>query len=489
MIVDMFVDAVGRAPRRLAVADGRSSLKYSQLLALSLVLKRIVERETQCERVGVLLPASAAFPATLMGILWASRVAVPLNFLLSEQELSHIVTDAGLDLILSVRHFQPLAANLPARMLFLEDLGLKRRVLLASLRSKPRTPAVAADDTAVILYTSGTTALPKGVELTHRNLFTNCQNTIESLGIEQGQVFLNVLPPFHVFGLTGTVLVPIALGATVHAIPRFSAVTAFKTIEAGGVTILMAVPSMYAAMLRTKSARRSALESVQLAVSGGEPLSDSVRDQFQERFGISLRQGYGLTETSPVIAVCGATVWKDGTVGRPIRNTVVTIVGENGEQLAPGEDGEICVRGPGVMKGYYKQPAETAQLMDPAFGFRTGDIGHLDADGFLVITGRSKEMMIIGGENVFPREIEAALEATAGVLQAAVIGVPDDLRGEAPVAFVIPQEGAAVSEQSLRESVKACLAGFKVPKRVVIRADLPTGPTGKILKRKLEPLL
>lgn len=489
MIVDMLVEAAEDYPRRVAVTDSTASIKYSALHTLSAVFKRIVEKETQCERVGVLLPACAAFPATLMGILWASRVVVPLNFLLSAEELAAIVKDAGLDLILSVRHFRALGEQLPARMVFLEDLSLKRRAIVASLLSKPKLPKPQEDDTAVILYTSGTTGMPKGVELTHGNLESNCRNSIHTLEIERGHTFLNVLPPFHVFGLTCSVLVPIALGATVHSIPRFSPASTLRTISQAGVTVMMAVPSMYGAMLRGKSVRADSFASVQLAMSGGEPLPGRIRQDFEKRFGVVIKQGYGLTETSPVIAVSGLSAWKDGTVGRPIRDTAVTIVGPDGKPVPPEQDGEIVVRGPGIMKGYYKRPEDTAQIMDAQFGLRTGDVGHLDKEGFLVITGRSKEMLIVGGENVFPREIEAALEADAGVLQAAVIGVPDNLRGEVPAAFVIPLDGRDLSEQALRESVRTRLAGFKVPKRIIIREDLPTGPTGKILKRKLAALL
>jgi long-chain acyl-CoA synthetase len=176
-------------------------------------------------------------------------------------------------------------------------------------------------------------------------------------------------------------------------------------------------------------------------------------------------------------------------VGKTIRNVEVRIVGPDGQEMPIGKDGEILIRGPGVMKGYYRKPEETRRVLDDDGWFHTGDIGNLDGDGFLYITGRAKEMLIIGGENVFPREIEAVLEAHDAVLQAAVIGVPDEMRGEAPVAFVIPVEGARVDEQDLRNFAKQSLAGFKIPKRVEIRSDLPIGPTGKILKRRLRELL
>jgi len=251
----------------------------------------------------------------------------------------------------------------------------------------------------------------------------------------------------------------------------------------------MAIPSMYAAMLRTKSATSESFATVTLAISGGEPLPDSVRESFQTRFGVRLRQGYGLTETSPVVAVSTLAATRDGAVGQAIPHAELRIADAEGKEVSRGQDGEILVRGPGVMKGYYQQPEETRRVVDADGWFHTGDVGRLDSEGFLAITGRAKEMLIVGGENVFPREIEAVLEMHEAVLQAAVIGQSDDLRGETPVAFVMPRKGAEVTELELRNFAKQSLAGFKVPRRVIIREDLPAGPTGKILKRRLRELL
>lgn len=489
MLVDALLDANRRSPQTLAVDDRAGPLSYRRLTLLASVLRDVVRCRTRCARVGIMLPASSAFPATLFGVLWSLRVAVPLNFLLNADELARIVEDAGLDLVLTIRHFKDLAERLPAQALFLEDLPLKRKTLLAMLRRLPPPPPVDPQATAVMLYTSGTTAEPKGVELTHSNLYTNCLDAIDSLAIDPAQKFLNVLPPFHVFGLTANVLVPVVLGATVYALPRFSPSTVLKTVADKKVSIVMAIPSMYATLLRTKSSRPDAFRSVSLAFSGGEPLPDSVRVGFEERFGVTLRQGYGLTETSPIVAACSAEAQREGTVGRPIRNVEVRIVGPEGRDVSACQDGEILVRGPGVMKGYYNKPEETRRVIDEEGWFRTGDIGHLDAEGYLTITGRAKEMLIIGGENVFPREIEAVLETHDAVLQAAVIGVSDELRGETPVAFVIPRPGSEIDEQQLRHYAKQSLAGFKIPKRVYIREELPQSPTGKILKRRLRDLL
>lgn len=489
MLVNALLESTRKYPQSLAVADGLRSFTYKQLTRFASVMRNIIRSRTRNDRVGIMLPSSSFFPAVLFGTFWSLKTAVPLNFLLNAEELSPIVKDAGLDVIITIKYFSKLAERLPAETIYLEDLPLKRKMIFSMVWPVPQAPKVDPESTAVLLYTSGTTAQPKGVELTYHNLYSNCTDTIASLHIDRHHSFLNILPPFHVFGLTANVLVPVVLGASVHAIPRFSPSTVIKTIRKKHITSMMAIPSMYAAILKAKSATPDTFQSVTLAISGGEPLSESVRTKYEEQFNLILRQGYGLTETSPVISACSIEHHRDQTVGRPIRNTKIRIVDENGLDLPVDHDGEILVNGPGVMKGYYNKPEETAKVLDDQRWFRTGDIGRLDQDGFLSITGRVKEMMIIGGENVFPREIEAVLEAHEGVLQAAVIGVPDDLRGEAPVAFVLSEHHASLDEQSLRSYAKQSLAGFKVPKKIMIREDLPTGPTGKILKRRLRELL
>ncbi len=489
MLVDALLDAARGSPKALAVDDGVRAVSYRQMARLALVMRGIVSRETDCERVGIMLPASAAFPGALFGALWASRMAVPLNFLLRGEELARVVRDAQIDVILTIKHFRELVGQLGVRAVFLEDLPLKRKMLLATLRGLPAPPQPDPQATAVILYTSGTSAEPKGVELSYRNLHSNCVDAIASLDIDPRQSFLNVLPPFHVFGLTANVLVPVFLRVPVYALPRFNPLHAIRLVAQRRISVVLAIPSMYAAMLRSKSAGADSFRSIYLAISGGEPLADSIRDGFQQRFGVTLRQGYGLTETSPVVSACSLHAYREGSVGKPLRNVEVRIVSTEGTNLPTGQDGEILVRGPNVMKGYFRKPEETRRVIDTEGWFHTGDIGRLDADGFLFITGRVKEMLIVGGENVYPREIEAVLETHEAVLQAAVIGMPDGLRGEVPVAFVLPRPGATPTAEELRAFARQKLASHKTPRRVEIRDDLPTGPTGKILKRKLRDLL
>jgi len=485
MLVEMLIQAARNRGQVEAVTDQSRGLTYTRLLRLARVMRDLVAATTDRLRCGIMLPASVPFPACLFGALWANRTAVPLNFLLAPAELAEIVSRAELDLIITTRHFETLADQLPARAVYLEDLPLKRKLAVATVRRMPAVPAVAPDETAVLLFTSGTAAAPKGVELTYHNLQSNCTDCIATAHMTPDHRFLNCLPPFHVFGLTANVLAPVALGASVFCVPRFSPAAVIDAIRRQRISIMMAIPSMYGAILRSKSAPAELMNDVYLAVSGGEPLSETLRRGFEDRFGTRLLQGYGLSETSPVCTLELPWAKKDGSIGRAVRNVSVRIADNENKPCPTGTDGEIQVKGPNVMKGYYRDPDATTEVMTEDGWFRTGDGGRMDAEGFVTITGRLREMMIVGGENVFPREIEAVLEKHPAVDSVAVIGVPDASRGEVPTAFVIPREGSEVTENELRSFAREHLAGYKVPRQVHLADELPRGPTGKILKRKL----
>ncbi|MBN1514328.1 MAG: AMP-binding protein [Phycisphaerae bacterium] len=489
MLVDALLQSAARSPGKLAVSDPRIRLSYRRLVAASLALRRILEAETRRERVGIMLPAGSGFAAALFGTLWAGKAAVPLNFLLNPAELRSVVEDAGIDRIVSVHHFDELLGLLPARPLPLEDMGLRSRIIRGLLRRKPAPPCVGPKETAAVLYTSGTDGAPKGVVLSYGNLLSNCEDCIATARITPDHRFLNVLPPFHVFGLTTNVLIPAVLGASVHCIPRFQPAAVVQAMRQEHPSILMAIPSMYAALLRAKDTPPDTYRRLYLAISGGEPLHSHVADGFRSRFGIELLQGYGLTETSPVVSLNLPDAHRPGSIGRPIRNVQVRIVDEDGVHVPHGTDGDIQVRGPGVMQGYHGRPDLTHAALSADGWFRTGDVGRQDADGFLYITGRKKEMMIVGGENVFPREIEAALLDHPAVAEAAVVGVPDASRGEVPAAFVICREGRSATDAELRAFVRERLAGYKVPRFVRVAEELPRSPTGKVHKRLLKKML
>jgi long-chain acyl-CoA synthetase len=313
------------------------------------------------------------------------------------------------------------------------------------------------------------------VPLTHINLLSNARSLIARAGLTSDDAFLGVLPMFHAFGLTGSMVLPLLLGAEVTYQPRFHPERAAAAIAERKVTVFIAVPPMFGLLARARG-HDDGLRGVRLPVSGGEALPPAYRESYRQRFGRDVLEGYGLTETSPVLAVNLPDANRPGTVGRALTGVQVRI---------GADDSEIQVRGPGVMKGYHNRPQENAQAFTADGWFRTGDMGRLDADGYLSITGRIKELIIRGGEKIVPREVEEVLTQFAGVQEAAVIGEPDGDRGEAVVAFVVPGDVPPTPE-ALREFCRARLAEYKVPRRIVVARDLPRGPTGKLLKRALK---
>ena len=489
MLTELFLATVDRCGGLPAVEDDRVSLSYRRLAVFARVMRDWVEQTTSCDRVALMLPASASFCGCLFGVLWSGRACVPLNFLLSADELARVVDASGVDVVLTVTAFAPLVRALPVRVVYLDKLPLKRRMLTAGMRKLPAAPRVGAGDTAVLLFTSGTSGDPKGVELTQSNLHSNCMDCIATAGMQPDHRFLNCLPPFHVFGLTCDVIVPVALGAAAYCVPRFSPAAVARTITDKRVSIMLAIPSMYRAILRLRSATPDLFRDAYLLISGGEPLSDALREQFCERFAVRIFQGYGLSETSPVCTLETPSAQRAGTIGRPIRNVAVRITDDENQPLGVNQEGEILIKGPNVMKGYFRDEPGTRKAITPDGWFRTGDAGFVDEDGFVTITGRLKDIIIVGGENVHPVEVEQVLESHADVAEAAVVGAEDASRGEVPVAFVLLKEGGTATEADLRAYARTRLAGYKTPRRVVIRDDLPRGPTGKILKRKLRDLL
>ncbi len=479
-ILDVIERHAGERAGHPAAIDPIVRFDYATFVAVARGLAGQIRDATQQPHVGVLVPTTAVGAASIVACWYAGRVPVPLNFLLAPEELARILRDAQIDFVVTIDRFE--AALRPA--------GVRTLVLSPATVRPGRidAPQAAGDQTAVILYTSGTSGDPKGVCLSFDNLTKNVTSAVEYARIDPDQRLISVLPQFHSFGFTALTLLPLWLGATAWFIPRFSPQAVVQTIRDNRITIIMAIPSMFGVLARLKEARREDFRSIYLAISGGEPLPKRVYEAFRDRFGVELLEGYGLTETSPVVSLNVPGAHRPGSVGRPLPGIEVQAVDSEGRPQPAGTDGELVVRGHCVMQGYYRKPELTAQVVRDG-ALHTGDVGRLDADGFLYITGRAKEIMIIGGENVAPAEIENVLLEHPQVAEAAVIGVPDEVRGEVPVAFVIPQEGADPEPNELRGFCRDRLAGYKVPREVRIERDLPRGPTGKILKRALRKAL
>lgn len=476
-----------RHVRKTLVVDDRSSYSGLKILAASYFVASEIERRCNTDTVGVMLPTSGGFPIAALAGWMHGKTVVPLNYLLKQEELQYVVDHCGCDTIVTAGPMLDFLGYEPRckHLIRLEEVNFKG---VPELRWPARS---SMDDLAVLLYTSGTSGRPKGVMLTHDNLLSNIRQIDRFVQFTRdNHTFLSVLPQFHSFGLTVMTLLPLLLGQRVVYTARFVPQAVVKLFREHQPTVFVGIPSMYGALLTVKSALPEDFAKIRYAVSGGEPLPQDIFRRFQERFGVAIHEGYGLTETSPVTHWCRPTEFRAHCVGLPLPEVEqrITCV-ERGRTLRPGEDGEIRVRGPNVMKGYYKQQTETARVFDGDGFFRTGDIGHVDEAGRLLITGRLKEMMIVGGENVFPREIEEVLNHHPDVHASGVTSRMCPTRGEEIVAFIEPEEGATPDAMVLKGWCKDKLAGYKVPREIRVIEALPRNPTGKIMRRELKAVL
>ena len=492
-LLELFMKGAHLDPARPVVIDEGVELSYKNLLRASKGLGAFLRGVTRKDAVGVFLPTCKEFAISYMAVLMAGKKALPLNILMSPEDIDFVATDAGLDTIVTSRKFlkimereEAIARAVP-NVVCLEDVaGTKWKKLKLLARGAFYRPRIAGDDeVATLLYTSGTTGRPKGVCLTHRNMVSNIEACIDAVKYTPDDVVVQMLPLFHTFALTVTMGVPLASGATSVAMKRFQPDPILDAMERHGCTFLIAIPSMYRVLVRSQRQKPRDVGALRCAISGGEPLPAELREGFEEVFGIKLLDGYGLTETSPVVSFNLPGANRPGSVGTPLEGIEVRIADEENEVRATGEVGEIQVKGPNVMAGYHERPEETAAVFAPGGWFRTGDMGRLDDDGYLWITGRKKEMMIVGGENVFPAEIENVLLRHPAVADVGVIGVPDKRRGECPKAFVVLDENEKATRDELLRFAREKLSVCKVPREIEFRDDLPKAPTGKVMRRLL----
>jgi long-chain acyl-CoA synthetase len=354
--------------------------------------------------------------------------------------------------------------------------------------AQARTGVAGVDDadTAVILYTSGTTGKPKGAELTHANLAINAQTKVETLiRLSADDVILGALPLFHSFGQTAAMNAGIMAGACLTLLPRFDPAKALQMMERDRVTVFLGVPTMYTAMLSVPEGERPDTSSLRICISGGASLPVEVLRAFEGQFGTKILEGYGLSETSPVASFNHPDrERKPGSIGTPIRDVQMAVVDEQGAELPAGEVGEIVIRGPNVMKGYWRRPDATAEAIRDGW-FHSGDLAKVDEDGYFFIVDRKKDLIIRGGYNVYPREVEEVLYEHPAVAEAAVLAIPDAELGEEVGAAVALKAGAEATPDELQAYVKERIAAYKYPRRVWLVPELPKGPTGKILKREI----
>jgi long-chain acyl-CoA synthetase len=480
--------AAGVRPTRRAVTHGGAAVTVGELWersarAAAMLAARGVGRG---DRVAIQLPNVPAFADFYFGVLRLGAVVVPVNPLLRAGESAYTLEDAGVRVLIAWHESElPDAGPDPIEVIpIVEPFG--GGILDGYEGVGEDAVDVDPEETAVILYTSGTTGRPKGAELTHRNLGLNTRAVVNHLGMEADDVLLGTLPLFHSFGQTCTLNASIAVGARLALLTRFDAAAAVELIDREGVTILMGVPTMLAGIAGV-AADHGPFPGLRIAASGGAPLPREQAENFERVTGVPVLDTWGLSETSPAATLNRPGATRVGSVGRPIDGVEVRAVGEDNEGLPAGETGQLAIRGHNVMKGYWRRPEATAAAITAEGWFLTGDLGRVDDDGYVYVVGRSKDMIIRGGLNVYPREVEEVLHRHPAVSEAAVVGVPDERLGEEVGAAVVLAPGASAAPEELREWTAQRVAPFKYPRQVWMLDELPKGPTGKILKREIHP--
>jgi long-chain acyl-CoA synthetase len=484
------LDTAAKQGRRPALRMGDTVLTYDQFgdaarrVAAGLEARGVMPGD----RVGVVLPNVLSFPIVYYGALIAGAAVVPMNPLLKAREIHYYLRDSGARLVVAAQASAQAVAE-AASGVGIEAVAVNvaqpDELMAAHATADPATRT--DDDDAAILYTSGTTGAPKGAELTHGNLSGNARTTVQTLlEATPDDVIMGCLPLFHAFGLTCGLNAAVLSGASMTLLPRFDGAATLSLLERDQATIFEGVPTMFSRMLHAPNSGTVDVARLRVCVSGGAALPVDVMRSFEQTFSCAVLEGYGLSETSPVVTFNHpAASRKAGSIGTPIAGVEVRLVDDHGKDVPGGEVGEIAVRGPNVMKGYWRKPEETAEAI-PDGWFHTGDLARQDVDSYLYIVGRKKDMIIRGGENVYPREIEEALYEHPAVAEVACVGIPDPDLGEEVGAAVVLKPGAGADPDELREWAKARVAAYKYPRHVWLADSLPHGPTGKILRREVQ---
>ncbi len=496
---EMLRDSAGRLKDKPAVIFQQAPFSYAQIESFSNQISCFLRKKGigKGDNVGLYCINSPWFVASYFGILKTGATVVPTNLLLSPEEIQFILSDSEAKGLIYFEGFEKtveqIKNSLP-RVRFLITAGkpgIPQSTPLAEiLKKEPAECEIPElnqkEDVAAILYTSGTTGTPKGAMLTHRNLLFNVNSVLQILRVNENDVFLTVLPLFHAFGATAGMITPLAAGAAIAAVPKFTAGDVAHVIKETKSTIFLGVPSMYKLFAGLPDERISDFRSLRFGISGGDALPAGVLKQFEEKFGVLIYEGDGPTECSPVTAVnpIGGKR-KLCSIGKPVQGVEMKIMDDNGSELKNGEIGEIAVRGDNVMKGYFKLPGDTKESF---FGewFRTGDLGYRDDEDYFYIVDRKKDMIIVSGMNVYPRMLENVICRHPAVAEAAVVPEPHPLHGEVPRAVVVLKPGASAARKDLLHFCSEHLGRHEMPRIIEIVEELPKTPTGKVLKRLLK---
>jgi len=524
---DLFEQAFEKWPDNAAYTNMGRTLSYAELDRLSMQFACYLQKTlglTRGERVAIMLPNVLQYPVAMCGIFRAGLVVVNVNPLYTARELEHQLKDSGAKCIIILENFAHILEDVIAKTDVTyavttgvgDLLGFPKSVLTNFVLRyiKKSVPAydlanritfrqalkegvgqaldevdIGYADIAYLQYTGGTTGISKGAMLSHRNMVYNVQQTIfwQADAYEGVEPILAVtaLPLYHIFSLQGNCLTVMAQGGENLLITNPRDFEGFaKEIAKFDFNLFTGVNTMFAALMDTPSFSRIDFGSLRVCIGGGMAVQPAIAKEWKEKTGNTILQGYGLTETSPAAVVCRIDSDFTGAIGLPLPSTDVIIAGDDGNPLPINEVGEICIRGPQVMEGYWQRPAETAEVMLPGGWLRSGDIGRMDEDGYIYIEDRKKDMILVSGFNVYPNEIENVVVELDGVLEAAAIGLPDVRSGEIVKLFVV-RKNDSVSEQDIIDHCRENLTGYKRPRIIEFRDDLPKTNVGKILRRAL----
>lgn len=474
--------------KKIALIYEENTITYDEVVAnisfYENYLKKIGVK--QGDIVGIMFPNSPEFVYSLFSIWKTGAIAVPINILLKKKEVEYIIKHSGMKTVISGESFFSEMAGECVMVKKVDNTAFFDTTSLTKLQKiQDNDREILDNDVAIIIYTSGTTDNPKGVKLTFDNLFSNITSWFKSLDHGPKDTVLLVLPLFHIFGLTLTLLTTLYTGGKGVILSKFNPEKVIELINKYKVTILPGVPTMFIHLQNLPGINAEKLKSLRFCISGGAPLSREALLFFEEKFNVPILEGYGLSEASPLVAINPYKMRKINSVGLPVSAVEVKIVDENGLEVKTNGIGEIVIRGKNIMKGYYRMQEITAKTLKDGW-LHTGDLGKKDEDGYLFIVDRKKDLIITGGYNVYPNEVEKTLLEKPEILEAAVIGVPDKIKGEIIKSFIVFKDGMKCSEEDIIEYCKGEIAAFKCPKIVSILPSLPKNATGKILKNALK---
>lgn len=498
-LADLLRDAAGRFPSKPALIFHHRPITFSELdertdrTASALASLGVGSRD----RVALLMGNVPEFVTTLYGAMRAGAVVSPLNVMLTPEEMGYILADSGAKAAVTE------LGSLPGLLSVRDRLGDLQTILVVggppaprgtisleeALRTAGEPPAVSIEssDLAVIAYTAGTTAAPKGAMLAHGHLLANLDQIaqVPDLAETDQDVALLALPLFHSYAMNVILGMSMKTGATAVLVERFDPPETLALVQRHGVTVLFGAPPMFASWLSLPEAAAEAMSTVRLAVSGAAPLSAEVFEAFRDRFGVTIWEGYGLTECGPAVTsnAMGKTA-KPGSIGLPLPGVEIRLVDEDGEDAEEDDPGEIWVKGPNVFSGYWNRPEATAEVLEGEW-LKTGDVAYRDEDGYFHLVDRKKDLVIVSGFNVYPTEVEEAIERHPRVAEAAVVGIPDPKTGEAVQAWIVPKAGNVLDPEEILDFLHGYLARFKQPSDLRIVDQLPHHLTGKVLRRML----